>query len=185
MRTDRDAEISLYVEHYKAPNYRMGQRRQDDVARILKDLRRGSLLDVSTGRGETLKMASTLGFGPVRGTEVVPELLNDDVVFAQAHKLPFEDNSFDHVTCFDVLEHLVEEDIRPALQEMYRIARVSVTVSASERPSVFGDVDLHISKRPAPEWHRLIRDCWDKNTKRIGKAGGSPAFQVIKYASVE
>jgi ubiquinone/menaquinone biosynthesis C-methylase UbiE len=184
VRDNRDEEIARYVEHYKSPKYGMGQRRQADVQRILQDLRRGSLLDVSTGRGETLRFAKSLGFSPVQGTEVVPELLNDEVVFAQAHSLPFPDNSFDHVTCFDVLEHLVEADIRPALQEMYRVARISVTVSASERPSVFGDVDLHISKRPAPEWHRLIRDCWDKNTKRIGKAGGSPAFQVIKYGPV-
>lgn len=184
MRDNRDEEIERYVEQYASPKYGMGQRRQEDVKRIIRDLRRGSLLDVSTGRGETLRFAKELGFTEVRGTEVVPELLSDDVVFAQAHSLPFEDNSFDHVTCFDVLEHLVEADIAPALREMYRVARLSVTVSASERPSIFGNVDLHISKRPATEWHRLIRSCWDKNTKRIGKAGGSPAFQVIKYGPV-
>jgi ubiquinone/menaquinone biosynthesis C-methylase UbiE len=183
MRSDitRDGEIEHYVEAYKSRNYGMGPKRRQDVSRILNELRRGSILDVGTGRGETLNFAKSLGFEPVQGTEVVPELIGGEVVFAQAHSLPFEDNSFDHVTCFDVLEHLVEDDIIPALKEMYRVSKSTVTVSASERSSVFGGVDLHISKRPAAEWHRLIRDCWDKNTKRHGKAGGSPCFQVIKY----
>lgn len=185
MRNDRDEEIQLYVESYENPRYGMGPRRKADVQRILADLEKGSLLDVSTGRGETLGFAREAGFDLVKGTEVVPSLLNDDVVFAQAHSLPFDDGSFGHVTCFDVLEHLVEEDIGPALREMYRVARKTVTVSASERPSVFGNVDLHISKRPAAEWLELIRSCWDDSAVRIGNAGGSPAFQVIKHGPSE
>jgi SAM-dependent methyltransferase len=176
--TTRDEEIAVYVEEYKNPRYRMGPRRQGDVARILDALPRGSLLDVGTGRGEALVMAMQFGFTPVAGTEVVPDLCGGLVVYSKAHELPFEDQSYDHVTCFDVLEHLVEEDIGPCLAHMRRIARKSCTVSASSRPSVFGGRDLHISKRPAPEWHRLIRTFWGSNVQRIGNCGDSAAFQA-------
>lgn len=170
----------MYVKEYATPKYGMGDRRQHDVRRILSGLGGGSLLDVSTGRGETLRFARELGFSEAKGTEVVPELLNDHVVFSYAHELPFEDGSFDHVTCFDVLEHLVEDDIRPALLEMYRVARKTVIVSASERPSVFNGVDLHISRRPKADWLKLIRECWGQEAAECGVAGGSPAFRVVK-----
>lgn len=175
----RQAEIDRYVHHYKSPRYGMGRRRQHDVQRILKGLRPGSLLDVGTGRGETLRFAERVNHGPVKGVEVVPYLCDGDrVIQGQAHALPFDDNAFDHVTCFDVLEHLIEEDLEPTLRELYRVARVSVTVSASERPSIWEGVDLHISKRPRAEWLKMIRSCWNSKARCIGIAGGSPAFQL-------
>lgn len=179
--TTREAEIECYVREYKSSRYGMGARRRGDVHRILHGLPFGSLLDVSTGRGEALIIALGASLFPVMGTEVVPDLCRDTepkVVFAHAHELPFEDKSFDHVTCFDVLEHLIEDDIRPCLAHMLRIARKTCTVSASSKPSVFGGRDLHISKRPEPEWDALIKSVWGPDAKRIGACGGSAAWQV-------
>ena len=178
----RDGEIQAYVQAYRSPRYRMGNGRRARVHAILRALPgRGSLLDVSTGRGETLAMADALGFAPVQGTEVVPALLGPRVSFAHAHALPFADGSFEHVTCFDVLEHLVEDDIRPALREMLRVARCTVTVSASEKPSSFGaGRDLHISRRPLAQWLAVMRECWGPAAQHIGSAGTAPAFQVVK-----
>lgn len=179
----REEEIALYQALYGSESYGMGRRRKESVQGILEDIapRHGddaTLLDVSTGRGETLRMAKDLGFHAI-GTEVVDELIDGaNVVFAEAHKLPFEDGAFDHVTCFDVLEHLVEEDVIACLAELRRVARVSVTASASERPSVFGDRDLHISKRPAAEWEKLMAAAWGGAT-RIRNAGGSPCWQYL------
>jgi 2-polyprenyl-3-methyl-5-hydroxy-6-metoxy-1,4-benzoquinol methylase len=174
---DRDEEIARYAELYSGPGYGMGAKRQMAVQGILSRLLpRGTLLDVSTGRGETLNFADRLGFEAI-GTEVVDELLVPErVIFAEARKLPFANGAFDHVTCFDVLEHLVEEDVHACLAEMRRVARVSVTASASERPSVFGTRDLHISKRPAAEWADLMAEKWG-GALRIENAGGSPCWQ--------
>lgn len=175
----RDEEIAEYRRQYKSDRYGMGAKRRESVQAILSELpSRGSFLDVSTGRGETLKYADAAGFDPVVGTEVVPKLLTRRVTFAQAHDLPFEDGAFDHVTCFDVLEHLVPEDVEPAIRELRRVARLSVTASASERPSVFGGRDLHISKRPAAEWESLMARRWGHAT-RIQDAGGSPCWQWL------
>jgi SAM-dependent methyltransferase len=183
--TTREEEIQVYEKAYQSRSYRMGGRRMAHVQDILRDLvtRHGegkSLLDVGTGRHETLTFAGVYGMKGCMGTEVVRSLLVDGlVVYAEAHHLPFEDGSFDHVTCFDVLEHLIEDDIRPALREMYRVARITCTVSASEQSSIHNGRELHISRRPKAQWLTLIQECWP-GAVCIGNAGASPAFQVIK-----
>ena len=150
------------------------------MTRIIHALPKGSLLDVGTGGGEALDIARSAGHTP-HGCDANPKVASESVTTCAAHSLPFDDGSFDHVTCFDVLEHLIEDDIRPALREMFRVARETVTVSASERPSPDGKGgDFHISRRPKAQWFALIRECWGEGTRIIGEAGASPAFQVVK-----
>lgn len=177
----RDGEIGLYQQAYQDPSYRMGERRKLAAKIVLSQLPKGTLLDVGTGRGETLALADAAGH-TAQGTEVVESLLSDRVTYAEAHALPFKDGEFDHVTCWDVLEHLAPEDVEAALAELYRVARRSVTVSASELPdcAFVGGIDLHPSKRPAGEWLALMRKHWGNKARQIGKAGPSPMFQVIK-----
>lgn len=181
MSYDRDEEVQQYAREYESPRYGMGPRRQADVGRIVDELDPGAYLDISTGRGEALTFARVAGHDPVMGTEAVEALCDGRrVVHALAHEIPFEDESFDHVTCFDVLEHLIEDDIRPCLAHMLRIARKTCTVSASARPSVFGGRDLHISKRPDAEWDALIKSVWGPSVEVIGKCGGSTCWQLRK-----
>lgn len=180
MTNTRDGEIQAYVDAYQSPAYKMGGRRMQFADELLDGFGKGeTLLDIGTGRGETLRMADAKGL-VATGTEVVPYLLNERVKFAQAHALPFEDGSFDNVTCLDVLEHLIEEDIRPALREMLRVARKTCTVTVSELPSIYNGRELHISRRPKEVWLALIRECWGQSTRQIGWAGKSPAYQVLK-----
>lgn len=155
-RTD---EIAKYEQCYRKPEYRMGRTRAASVRGVVSRLVPGTLLDVGTGRGETLAMARQHGH-QATGTEVVQYLLRPGVVYAEAHELPFRDGFFDHVTCFDVLEHLLEADLVPALREMQRVAGKTVTVSAHTSRHVVGDVDLHISARSQEAWDRLIRQAW-------------------------
>jgi ubiquinone/menaquinone biosynthesis C-methylase UbiE len=178
MRQNRNDEISLYVDAYKNDGYRMGLRRQKDVIHILSTLPKTSLLDVGTGRGETLDIAEIKGFKMVMGTEVVEYLLNKRVVYAQSVSLPFDDNSFDTVTCFDVMEHLVEDDLMPTIKEFVRVAISSVIVSCSEHPSVYDGVDLHISARPKDQWMALIKKASGCHVECIGTAGKSAAFRI-------
>lgn len=163
MTAKRAAEIAKYARCYGGlATYRMGDRRMADALRELEALPcRGSYLDVSCGRGEMLGHATRLGFDPVQGTEVVPGLLKDErVVYAEAHDLPFADASFDVVTMFDVIEHLIPGDDEAACRELARVARRHIILTANNRPSVnpqTGD-DLHINKRPYEEWDALFRE---------------------------
>lgn len=143
------------------PNYKMGQKRMLDAVNDLRGIpARGSYLDVSCGRGEMLRHARHMGFLDVRGTEIVPDLIDGEtVVKAWAHDLPFGDRSFEVVTMFDVIEHLIAGDDRLACEELARVASRHVLLTANNRPSFNknGD-DLHINKRPYEEWDALFRD---------------------------
>jgi len=181
----RATEIEVYAEQYKNPAYRMGAARHRDVNKVLGRLAAtsggGSLLDVSTGRGETLMLARTHGFSPVLGTEVVQALLNDAVLHAELHDLPFDDQSFDHVTCFDALEHLLPGDVEKAIDELWRVCRRTLTVSASTCPSKFGGgVDLHPSARPAEDWEALLAKVCKRPVPARGQVGGTPCWRLVK-----
>lgn len=198
--TPREHEIGRYVKAYRSDAYGMGRPRQKAVKKVLSELPTGSVLDVGTGRGEALAFAHEHGHKPVVGTEVVPYLctirsgedarlefarlnylVDGEVYQAPAHQLPFNDASFDHVTCFDVLEHLIASDLEPVLRELRRVARKTITVSASERSSFYGSPDgrdLHISARPRRKWLLMFRYAWGQSVREIGRAGASPLFQV-------
>lgn len=53
-------------------------------------------------------------------------------VTASIFELPFEDNSFDVVGCFEVLEH--QRDPLPALAELTRVAKRAVVISVPHEP---------------------------------------------------
>lgn len=178
---DRLAEHEKYHRAYALnPNYRMKAARMADAVNDLAALpSRGSYLDVSCGRREMIRAAKKLGFGPRRGTEIVPELIDDKrVVFAEVHELPFVDKSFDVVTMFDVIEHLIPGDDRLACLEMARVARKHIIVTANNKPSFNrAKDDLHINKRPYEEWDRLFREwfpgtvTWIKGERQYASEG--------------
>jgi SAM-dependent methyltransferase len=174
----RSAEIAKYPLAYGDPCYGMGDERKLAVSRLLAG-GIGSLLDVGTGRGETLGIARRLGYDPVRGTEVVRSLLGDDVVYAEAHDLPFAAKSFDVVTCLDVLEHLTHGDQLHALHEFFRVARDQIIVTAADYSHVFNGVELHGGRRSYDQWDLLIRDACPGHVERLGWCGSAEGWRVI------
>jgi ubiquinone/menaquinone biosynthesis C-methylase UbiE len=176
---DRQSEADQYAKDYESDWYGMGEARQKDVCTLLAAYRCDSLLDVSTGRGEALSMADSLGYPVALGTETVEALCNDRVTHAYSITLPFSDGAFELVTCFDVLEHLIDEDIAPSLREFVRVSSGKVIVSANERSFVYNGREQHISKRPASEWESTIIDALPGCTvKRIDNAGDSPCWVI-------
>jgi len=155
----RSVEINKYVSAYQVPNYAMGHRRMNDAVKALRNLPcGGAYLDVSCGRGEMLIVGEQIGFKPCVGTEVVPALIDGDRVrFAEAHTLPFGDDSFNVVSSFDVIEHLLPGDDEAACREILRVASRHVLITANNLPSrsAIGD-ELHINKREYEEWDRLF-----------------------------
>lgn len=186
LATERQTEAYQYGALYQDAAYRMGEGRKRDVNKVLARLAHaydgnpGSLLDVGAGRGEALEMARGYGFNPVLGTEVVPELLNENVLHAYAHELPFTRGQFDHVVCFDTLEHLLPQDVELAIAELWHVCSKTLTLSASDRPSVWGGQDLHISARPAEEWEAIIgRICGQPLSPRA-TVGSTPCWRICK-----
>ncbi len=96
-----------------------------------------NILNVGVATGATSKMLSK--FGEVTSLEYdkdcclfLKEQLNFDVIQGSVTELPFENQSFDLVCAFDVIEHVSDDSL--ALNEMVRVCkpggRILVTVPA-------------------------------------------------------
>lgn len=145
----------------------MGDGRLRPMTDILKRYR-GSYLDVSTGRGELMRVAQTFGFRPVYGTEAVPELCNEYVLNATIDELPFPDRSFDVVSCIDVIEHILEPDIVPGLKELERVTKGTLLIAAADFPAYRNGINLHPSARPYREWDALFREVFTGTVEVVG-----------------
>ncbi len=88
--------------------------------------RRPRILDVGCGTGANLEMLAE--FGESEGVDVAEEALAfcharglQNVRLSTAEQLPFEDESFELVTAFDLVEHL-DDDVA-GLREMRRVLK--------------------------------------------------------------
>ena len=105
-----------------------------------------SILDIGSGTGTMIGHLAR--FGDVRGVDFDPEAIRFcrergviDVELLEGDGLPFEDERFDVVTSFDVLEHI--EDDAQMLAEMRRVLRPGGTllVSVPALPFLWGPQD--------------------------------------------
>jgi SAM-dependent methyltransferase len=72
---------------------------------------------------------------------------------AEAHRMPFEDKSFDLVVCCDVLEHIPFPYVGPSCAEIHRVCKRRILLSVSTKPARF--------KGPAgEELHKTVRSFW-------------------------
>lgn len=106
--------------------YRGRRRIVLDAVRSLSLPGQPRILDAGCGSGRNLvelaRFGEAVGLEPSpRGAEVARARGAGEVVEAGIDAMPFEDSSFDLITCLDVLEHI--EDDRGALHELRRVAR--------------------------------------------------------------
>jgi ubiquinone/menaquinone biosynthesis C-methylase UbiE len=94
----------------------------DTVVEILGKLPRGTLLDVPAGEGALAARLIDAGFD-VRCCDLYPEIFRLHGVDIQQGNLdaalPFDDQSFDYVTCLEGLEHI--ENPQQAMREFARV----------------------------------------------------------------
>jgi SAM-dependent methyltransferase len=179
--TARTLEVQKYEQAYRHQDYRLGDRRRIHITDHLARIPKGSLLDVSTGRGETLQIARDLGHRPVQGTEAVEYLCDDlNIVHALGHDLPFADDSYDTVTMFDVMEHLLPEDTKAVCQELARVAKRRVLLTVHNGSHRYRGTELHVNRRPSYEaWHIELEHHFKRTVIRYGKGDSiSEMFEV-------
>ncbi len=87
---------------------------------------RADILDAGCGSGRTLE--ELVDYGTVSGIELSEDAAEmargrglGEVVVGRLEELPFPTDSFDLITCLDVIEHTPED--RPALAELLRVSR--------------------------------------------------------------
>jgi len=149
-----------------------------------------SILEIGVGDGvvsEYIKRATDIAYT----TADFAEDLKPDVV-ADVRKLPFENNSFDMVCAFEVLEHLPFEDFEKAVSELARVAKNFVAISL---PHFNHPVKFSLKVPLIPEIKVLLQIPHPKRHEfdgqhywEIGK-GGFPASRIRsvlrKFGTVE
>ena len=126
-----------------------------------------TVLDVGCAKGYLVKALTELnidakGIDPSKyaiseADEDIKDLLQNDIVQA----IKYDDNSFDLVTCFDVMEHIPEKDIDKAINEMLRITKKWLVIRLVTK-RIDNDIDnSHETIHEKEWWH-----------ERITKAGG-------------
>jgi len=102
------------------------------VLALLADHPRGRLLDVPAGAGALARRLAEMGYEVTCSDINSDDFAADELPFQQAdlsQALPFEDESFDVVTCIEGLEHL--ENPFQAVRELARVLRPDGTLVLS------------------------------------------------------
>jgi len=155
-----EAEQHKYKICYKDPNYKLGPYRRDNTLDDITDIiaEYGPFekhLDVSAGRGEVIDHVKQLGINS-QGTEIVDDLLSDDVQFAWSHELPFEDGEFDFLTNCDAMEHYLPEMTEQILDEFFRVLDGVAYFTISNRRATKHEMELHINIKSYTEWETIL-----------------------------
>lgn len=117
------------------------------VESIDKDAK--TLLDVACGRGFLLNYIADHSNLETTGCDLLDKV---DALKKSAYKkgsiynLPFEDKSFDVVTCSHCIEHL--RDLPKAIAELKRVARKQVIIVTPKQRYYFYTLDLHLNFYP-------------------------------------
>lgn len=140
-----EAVEAAYVERFGVtPEQPGGWYHRNDWQRISFVLgllqRGGDVLDVGVGAGQFLNSLAMSGeFRSVTGSD--PTTFNKYIelvpgIDRQSHSvaaLPFDDDSFDVVTCMEVLEHVGDDDFEAGLAELRRVCRGQLIMSVPFR----------------------------------------------------
>ena len=129
------------ASHYEFNAY-MSKRRWASFWHQVDEVYRHSpntVLEVGPGPGLFKAVAAAFGLN-VETLDIDPEIEPDHV--ASVFELPFENNSYDVVCAFQMLEHLPYEDSLRAFSEMCRVSSKAVVISlpdaAGHWPFVLG-----------------------------------------------
>lgn len=121
------------------------------------------ILDAGCGSGRTLE--DLVGYGSVSGLELDPDAAQvassrgcGEVKVGRLEELPWEDGTFDLITCLDVLEHTPDD--RQALTELRRVCKVGgwmvMTVPAYQALWSLHDAANHHYRRYSRRSLRLV-----------------------------
>ena len=127
--------------------------------------RDSKLLDIGCNTGSTIFNLHQYGFTNVYGVDVEKNSINlgreiyaqisDRLVDYDGVKLPFEDNSFDVVTMFDVIEHITNIDrfIREEVRRVLRECGILLFQTPNKYTNIPWEILHHKSFHKYKEYH--------------------------------
>lgn len=172
---NRQREQKVYTAKYiEDCNYGRGTHGNGAYIFIEKTFHPTSILDVGCGKDNLFcgEIKNKLHFFNIKHN--ITKLEGCDFVDfpnstqADINSLHYKDNEFDVVVSFDVLEHILPEDVDNALQEINRVAKKGMCFSIDYKQVSSG---LHRTIQPE-EW-------WIEKLSEFGKVG-----KYLKYLFV-
>lgn len=112
----------------------------NDVLKKIKRINPGNILDVGCGTGYITKRIAKINPNLIavdtdaKRIKMAREFTNNQIDFRviEPDKLPFPDNSFDLVTCLEVLEHIPQYE--SFIKELKRVSRKYVLITVPNEP---------------------------------------------------
>lgn len=160
--TEREKYEGIYNCKSIYPNYGRTNHGKDAI-KIIKDWSPKSLIDVGCGYNQFAKEIRNLNISSIGLDFACP----DADIIADAKNIPFENKKFDVLTAFDMLEHLLREDVTIVLKEFERVSYRFI-FSICYRPSLIKWMGHNLHPTVMPE------DWW---IEQLIKAGG---FKIQK-----
>jgi hypothetical protein len=146
------------AKHDRCPGARVLKKYKE----ILKWLN-GPIMDLGCGRGDTVRYMRSLN---IKADGVDQVSIDEGMSVADITK-PFDLSGYNSIVCFDVIEHIPEEQIEGLLENMSKVKRQAFTIhngsSCMERKAWHGVKDknligteLHVNRRPFKEWDKIL-----------------------------
>jgi len=177
---------AVYGRAYTHSNYRMGGKRLalfENFFRKLMDEDPSieSFCDVATGRGEAIDyVLSKFGISAC-GYELpsVAHLHTAVTEIQDISTLPAHDGEFDVVACLDVLEHLEELDVLPALTELDRVTGKYLMISTAWFESTGYGETFHLTIKPPEWWSEQITSLGHRSHSELLDQHGKIGWWII------
>lgn len=138
-------------------------------------------LEIGIGNGFISKYLNERGINII--TLDIDRKLNPDVI-GSVLQIPFGNDSFDAVACYEVLEHLPYSNFSAALAEIFRVSKSHVILSLPDINRAYR-FDMQIPKTceirkliPLPRLRRPIHNFDGEHYWEIGKSG-YPLSRII------
>lgn len=155
-----NSEREVYESIYSDDNYfHYGRTTHGkDAIKYILNLKPESLIDVGCGHNYFVQSVKKSGIKKAIGIDFACPSAD---FLADILELPFEDKEFDLLTAWDVLEHLLPEQVDQALSEMSRVSkRFAFTITYNPAgciaPGKFKNHNLHQCCRPPHWWKNEI-----------------------------
>lgn len=117
--------------HYFNKKYNTPERLAcfDIQARLIIELKPKNVLEIGIGNGKVTEKVRKAGI--LVTTLDFDKKLKPDIV-ADAVNLPLKENSFDLVSCFEVLEHLLYKQFKTSLCQIHKVAKKYALLSVPD-----------------------------------------------------
>jgi len=180
-------ERDKYRRIWAVPQYRRsspGERAADGFLKAFKWQKGQTLIDLGCGTGRASRIFSKAGLD-VTMLDFCPTAPEVDLPFVEANlwELPDSLPKFDWIFSVDVLEHLPEDFVGPALDNMARITNLGGYLQVATFEEAFGSMIgevLHLTVKHFPWWKEQVKMRWDI---KASKAQGNSYAQFLLGAS--